>query len=72
MKSSNDVWLCDFCGKNQNDTETIVAGPDGVAICDECIDLSMEILTERRREKNGPPSVIDMAKGWAARAMKRR
>lgn len=71
MKSSNDVWLCDFCGKNQKDIESMVSGPDGVAICDECIELSMEIVTERRREKKGP-SVIDVAKGWAAKAMRRR
>jgi ATP-dependent Clp protease ATP-binding subunit ClpX len=71
MKSSNDVWLCDFCGKNQNSVETIVAGPDGAAICDECIELSMEILEERRSEKKRRPGVVDILRGIASKVRRR-
>ena len=34
---------CSFCGKSQDQVEKIIAGP-GVYICDECINLSKEII----------------------------
>lgn len=36
---------CSFCGKTQDQVRKIVAGP-GVYICDECIELCMEIVEE--------------------------
>jgi len=36
---------CSFCGKNQDDVEKLIAGPD-VYICDECIELCNEIVHE--------------------------
>ena len=34
---------CSFCGKSQDQVNKIIAGP-GVYICDECINLSKEII----------------------------
>lgn len=34
---------CSFCGKTQDQVEKLIAGP-GVYICDECIDLCMDII----------------------------
>ncbi len=43
-KNDNDMTVrCSFCGKKQNEVKRIVAGP-GVFICDECIELCMEIV----------------------------
>jgi ATP-dependent Clp protease ATP-binding subunit ClpX len=36
---------CSFCGKNQEQVRKLVAGP-GVYICDECIELCAEIVSE--------------------------
>lgn len=36
---------CSFCGKSQEQVRKLVAGP-GVYICDECIELSTEIIEE--------------------------
>lgn len=36
---------CSFCGKNQDEVEKLIAGPD-VYICDECIELCNEIVNE--------------------------
>ena len=36
---------CSFCGKGQEQVKRLIAGP-GVYICDECIDLCSEIITE--------------------------
>ena len=41
----NDRLSCSFCGKNQNDVKKLIAGP-AVYICNECIQLSAEILNE--------------------------
>jgi|GEM_PF-3596558 len=35
---------CSFCGKGQQQVQRLIAGP-GVLICDECIALCNEILT---------------------------
>ena len=37
--------LCSFCGKDQTEVRKLVAGPS-VHICDECIELCKNILTE--------------------------
>ncbi|WP_102401084.1 ATP-dependent Clp protease ATP-binding subunit ClpX [Haloimpatiens massiliensis] len=36
---------CSFCGKNQEQVRRLIAGP-GVYICDECIELCSEIITD--------------------------
>lgn len=36
---------CSFCGKKQSEVVKLIAGP-GAYICNECIDLCMEILNE--------------------------
>lgn len=36
---------CSFCGKEQGEVKRLIAGP-GVYICNECVDLCMEILEE--------------------------
>ena len=38
---------CSFCGKNQNDVKTLIAGP-GVYICDECVSSCGEIVEEKK------------------------
>ena len=37
---------CSFCGKRYEDVMHMIAGPSGVHICDECVALCMEILSE--------------------------
>jgi len=47
--SETSKWLkakCSFCGKSQDLVEKIIAGPDGVYICNECAALCVDILAE--------------------------
>ena len=37
---------CSFCNKKQGQVRKLIAGPDGVFICDECIDICEDILEE--------------------------
>lgn len=39
-----NILRCSFCGKSQNEVDRIVAGPN-VYICNECIELSEEIIS---------------------------
>jgi ClpX C4-type zinc finger len=41
-----DVLECSFCGKSHKQVEQLIAGPAGVYICDECVDLCKEIIEE--------------------------
>jgi ATP-dependent Clp protease ATP-binding subunit ClpX len=46
---SADLLKCSFCGKSQKQVQQLIAGP-GVYICDECVELSNEIIEERLAE----------------------
>jgi ATP-dependent Clp protease ATP-binding subunit ClpX len=45
MKVSKEPLRCSFCGKSQNEVKKLIAGP-GVYICDQCVKICMEILSE--------------------------
>lgn len=36
--------FCSFCGKSQHDVAKLIAGPNSVYVCNECVDLSCEII----------------------------
>ena len=42
--------LCSFCGKNQEEVAKLVAGPS-VYICDECIGLCNDIMSEEKKSE---------------------
>ncbi len=50
-RSRNDVTTCSFCGKRHDEVNKLIAGPD-VNICDECVHLCSEIVSEDRQRKN--------------------
>ena len=41
-----DRICCSFCGKTSDQVRRLLSGPNGVYICDECIELCSEILDE--------------------------
>ncbi len=41
---------CSFCNKTQGQVRKLIAGPAGVYICDECIDICADILEEELEE----------------------
>ena len=40
------VARCSFCGKAEGQVQKMIAGPAGIFICNECVDLCREILAE--------------------------
>jgi ATP-dependent Clp protease ATP-binding subunit ClpX len=47
-KNTRITYRCSFCGKSQDQVQRLIAGPGGVYICDECIDLCREIIEEEQ------------------------
>jgi len=48
------TYRCSFCGKSQDQVQRLIAGPGGVYICDECIDLCREIIEEEQATISKP------------------
>ena len=61
---------CSFCGKTQNQVRKLIAGPNGVYICDECVDVCSEIIDEElekdeeagREPEEAPEEEINLIK----------
>ena len=45
---SKNTLYCSFCGKSQHEVRKLIAGPT-VFICDECVELCMEIIREEHK-----------------------
>lgn len=68
MSRQKGLWVCDFCGKSQKQVKYIIDGGsrvyDMVAICNECIDICVEILHENKFDFSTlhviPKDVIEM------------
>src|ERR1700684_3344564 len=57
---SKNTLYCSFCGKSQHEVRKLIAGPT-VFICDECVELCMEIIREENKtsfmkSKEGVPT----------------
>ena len=46
MTTNRTEYLCSFCGKTQGQVKRLIAGPDRVFICDECVALCDQIIAE--------------------------
>src|SRR5580698_10614284 len=63
---SKNTLYCSFCGKSQHEVRKLIAGPT-VFICDECVELCMEIIREENKtsfmkSKEGVPSPQEIFK----------
>ena len=45
---SKNTLFCSFCGKSQHEVKKLIAGPT-VFICDECVELCMDIIKEEAK-----------------------
>jgi ATP-dependent Clp protease ATP-binding subunit ClpX len=51
---------CSFCGKPSRDVRVLIAGPDGVHICDECIASCRRMV--HRRDDDEAPATLELRK----------
>ncbi len=47
------AYRCSFCGKSQDKVRRLIAGPNGVYICDECVALCNQIIAEEAPRPRG-------------------
>ncbi len=45
-RARGNTSSCSFCGRAQEQVERLVAGPNQVFICNECVSLSQELLQQ--------------------------
>ena len=63
---SKNTLYCSFCGKSQHEVRKLIAGPT-VFICDECVELCMDIIREENRNslvksRDGVPTTARICK----------
>ncbi|MBP5414831.1 MAG: ATP-dependent Clp protease ATP-binding subunit ClpX [Lachnospiraceae bacterium] len=56
-KSMTGHVKCSFCGKKQEQVRKLIAGPEGVYICDECIDICADMIAEEFDEELDEPKI---------------
>jgi len=55
------VERCTFCEKSRHHVQSLISGPPGIYICNECIDICNTILKEEDRKQKGggaPPTFV--------------
>jgi len=65
-ENSKNTLYCSFCGKSQHEVKKLIAGPT-VFICDECVELCMDIIKEESKShvltrNSGVPAPSDIEK----------
>ena len=59
---SRNVERCTFCEKSRHHVQSLIAGPPGIYICNECIEICNTILKEedRKTQPSSPTFVKDL------------
>jgi len=50
-KNNENRVRCSFCNKTQDQVRKLIAGPNGIYICDECVDICADIIEEEYEEE---------------------
>ena len=59
MTQSQEPPRCSFCSRVAEDTGRLIAGPKGVYICNECVELCSEILEEEGQPEEEQPFELE-------------
>jgi len=49
-----EAKVCSFCKRDQDEVDRLIAGPDQVCICSECVDLCKSILDQDQERPDRP------------------
>ncbi|QHI67908.1 ATP-dependent Clp protease ATP-binding subunit ClpX [Tichowtungia aerotolerans] len=50
MNNKKSGASCSFCGKDEKDAQSLIAGPEGVFICDECVELCEAMIAQQAKQ----------------------
>ncbi len=62
MNKDKDQLFCSFCGKPKELVKRLIAGPNGIYICDECIEVCREVMKEDEKKENGGAEKVALLK----------
>ena len=60
--NNNTKYLCSFCKKSQTQVNRLIAGPDRVFICDICVNLCSDMLTNTNTKNKNLKKYSDETK----------
>ncbi|MDD3304025.1 MAG: ATP-dependent Clp protease ATP-binding subunit ClpX [Clostridia bacterium] len=60
---NDDIIFCSFCGRLRQEVNKLIEGPDGILICDECVEMCHKIIADEeievvKDEKTGNKELI--------------
>lgn len=61
MKDNNEQLFCSFCGKPKELVGRLIAGPNGIFICDECVEACRDVIKEDNA-KSGSSEPVKLLK----------
>ncbi len=44
------VYQCSFCGRSQDEVQRLIAGPPPIFICDECVAICNQVISDERQK----------------------
>ena len=50
---------CSFCGREQSKVDALITGPNGVAICNYCVDECYELIHSEEKKQGKTPVSVD-------------
>ena len=48
-KEKESATFCSFCGKGNREVGSMIAGKEGVFICNECVELAVDIINTEKK-----------------------
>ena len=58
-RNIDEKLRCSFCNKTQDQVKKLIAGHNGVYICDECVEICSDILDEEFETETDAKEVVD-------------
>lgn len=54
-KATSSSLRCSCCHKSKDQVEHLLAGPQGVSICNTCVDCSHQVIQKEREKQPASP-----------------
>ncbi len=70
--SGNDNYdiFCSFCGRYKDEVGKMIAGPNGIFICEDCIDVCNKVILEDLMSEDEPMLQVDEGKKTSVKGKK--
>ncbi len=69
LRGAGEVERCTFCEKERRKVVSLIAGPPGTYICNECVELCNTLLLEEQKPRGAGPAAAQRAKREPAKEL---